>query len=60
MGLLIGNVTIFTNNDQNEMLYGQAVAVEGTRIVAVGPEADLKGCYGAFEQMDGGGRLLMP
>ncbi|MCA9987812.1 MAG: putative aminohydrolase SsnA, partial [Anaerolineales bacterium] len=41
-------------------LYGQAVAVEGTRIVAVGPEADLKGRYGAFEQMDGGGRLLMP
>ena len=60
MSLLIHNVTIFTNNDANEMLRGQAVAIEGSRIVAIGPEGSLKEQYRDGEWLDGSGRLLMP
>lgn len=60
MGYLIHNVTIFTNNDDRVVLHDQAVAVEGTRIVAVGAETALKVQYGHLELLDGGGRLLMP
>ena len=60
MGLLIHNVTIFTNDEQNTILEDYAVAVEGSRITAVSPTPELKSKYPDFEQIDGGGRLLMP
>ena len=60
MGLLIHNVTIFTNNGDNRVIADGAVAVDGTRIVAVGTGAELAGRYGEFERLDGNGRLLMP
>ncbi|MEZ4513881.1 MAG: putative aminohydrolase SsnA [Chloroflexota bacterium] len=60
MGLLIHNVTIFTNDGDNKVIADGAVAVDGTRIVAVGTGAELAGQYGGFERLDGNGRLLMP
>jgi len=60
MSLLIHNVLIFTNDDQNTILEGHAVAIEGTRIKEIGGESELKQKYMQFEQLDGGGRLLMP
>lgn len=60
MNLLIHNVTIFTNDEQNRVLTGQAVAVEGATIRAVGPYEELRRTYGEFETLDGDGRLLMP
>ena len=57
MGLLIHNVTIFTNNGDNRVIADGAVAVDGTRIVAVGTGAELAGRYGEFERLDGNGRL---
>lgn len=60
MGLLIHNVTIFTNDGDNRVIADGAVAVDGARIVAVGTGADLAGQYGDFERLDGNGRLLMP
>lgn len=61
MNLLIDNVTIFTNDEQNSVLDGrQAVAIEGSKIAAVGAEQELKGRFGDFERLDGEGRLLMP
>ena len=60
MSILIHNVTIFTNNEQNAILHDQAVAIEGHRIKAVGPEAALKPQYTQVERIDGEGRLLMP
>ncbi|MDJ0755463.1 MAG: putative aminohydrolase SsnA [Ardenticatenaceae bacterium] len=60
MGTLITNVTVFTNDDQNTVLHDQAVAIDGTRIAAVGPEAELKAQFDGFTDLDGGGRLLMP
>lgn len=58
--MLIHNVTIFTNDDANSVLTDQAVAVEGTRIVAVGDSAELRAQYPHLAPLDGGGRLLMP
>lgn len=60
MGLLIHNVTIFTNDGDNRVIADGAVAVDGARIVAVGTGAELAGQYGDFERLDGNGRLLMP
>lgn len=60
MDLLIHNVTIFTNDEQNNVLTDHAVAVEGATIRAVGPYEVLRQEYDQFEILDGGGRLLMP
>ena len=59
MGLLIYNVTVVTNNDTNRIINNGAVAIEGSRIVAVGSETGLKTQYANFETMDGEGRVLM-
>ena len=42
------------------VLSGAAVAVEGERIAAVGPRAELERAYPAAERVDCGGRLLTP
>lgn len=60
MSLLIHNVTIFTNDEQNNVLDDHAAAVEGAQIRAVGPLDQLRQEHGDFDMLDGGGRLLMP
>lgn len=60
MSLLIDNAVIFTNDEQNRVLWDHAVAVEGNRILEVGPRETLKTRYPGFELIEGGGRLLMP
>ncbi|MCG8606210.1 putative aminohydrolase SsnA [bacterium] len=60
MGLLIHNVRIFTNDVQNGLLLGQGVVVEESRIRELGPEPELREKYRHFQQLDGGGKLLMP
>ena len=42
MDLLIYNILIFTNDDQNGVLCGHAVAIEGLRIFEIGAEAEMK------------------
>jgi putative selenium metabolism protein SsnA len=60
MSILIHNIRIFTNDDQNSLFDGQAVAVEEDRIQELGPESDLREKYRHFKQLDGSGKLLMP
>lgn len=60
MNLLLDNATIFTNDEQNRVLHDHAVAVEGSRIKAVGPRAEVRREFGDFEMIDAQGRLLMP
>jgi cytosine/adenosine deaminase-related metal-dependent hydrolase len=55
MNLLIHNVLIFTNDNQNRVLHNHAVAIEGTRICEIGPEAEMKAKYPHFQKFDGGG-----
>lgn len=60
MSILIHNVTIFTNDENNTVLHDHAVHIEGTRITAVAPTADLAAAYPNSEMINGHGRLLMP
>ncbi len=60
MNLLVHNILIFTNDDQNRILDGHAVAIDGSRVREVGPELQLKTKYSGYQKLDGGGRLLMP
>jgi len=60
MGLLIHNVSIFTNDEANTLIHKGAAAIEGNQIIAVGDERHLKPQYAEFDQLDGEGRLMMP
>jgi len=60
MNLLIHNSTIFTNDEHNTILKGQAVVVENCRIKKIGGESALQKKYPGFKKIDGAGRLLMP
>lgn len=60
VNLLIHNTTIFTNDDHNAILTGQAVALEDSRIKEIGAESVLQKKYPQFKKIDGAGRLLMP
>ncbi len=58
--MIIHNVTIFTNDENNTVLHGQAVKIEGTRIAEIGSAETLQQKYPNAKQIDGEGRLLMP
>lgn len=60
MNTLITNVQIITQETPNRVLTGQAVAIEGAWIKAVGPEAELRQQLADFTVLDGRGRVLMP
>lgn len=59
MKRLIDNTTIVTLTDAG-VLAGQAVVIDGARIAAVGPSAELRALHPDADLLDGGGRLLMP
>lgn len=58
--MIIHNVTIVTNDDQRRVLHDHAVLVEGARIAAVAPAAELFARHPDADRLDGGGRVLMP
>lgn len=60
MNTLITNTQIITQATPNRVLTGQAVAIEGAWIKAVGPEAVLRQQYANYNILDGRGRVLMP
>jgi cytosine/adenosine deaminase-related metal-dependent hydrolase len=60
MNTLITNVQIITQETPNRVLTGQAVAVEGAWIKAVGTEGELRQHLADFTVLDGRGRVLMP
>lgn len=63
MTVLFSNVKVFANDDStpgDQLLPDAAVAVDGARIVAVGPLSEVAERYPGAEVRDGGGRLLMP
>jgi putative selenium metabolism protein SsnA len=60
MGCLIGNAVIFTNDKNNSVLTNSAAAIEGSRILEIGSERELKKKYNHFDYLDGKGKLLMP
>lgn len=58
--MLITNATIVTWEKANRVLENHAVQIEGDRITAVGPSAQLVERYPQDEQIDARGQLLMP
>ncbi len=60
MNTLITNTRIITQETPNRVLTGQAVAIEGAWIKAVGPEVELRQQFADYDVLDGRGRVLMP
>ena len=58
--LVIGNGKLFTRNDEMPFVENGAVAIEGTKIAAVGDTEDIKKQYGDAEFIDAKGGVIMP
>lgn len=57
--LLVSNGTVLTLDDSETIIRDGAVAVSGTRILAVGPAMDFQPEY-ASQHIDAGGGIIMP
>ena len=60
MMLVIGNGKLFTRNDEMPFVENGAVAIEGTKIAAVGETEAIKKQYGDAEFSDAKGGVIMP
>lgn len=60
MMLVIGNGKLFTRNDEMPFVENGAVAIEGTKIAAVGETEVIKKQYGDAEFIDAKGGVIMP
>ena len=60
MMLVIGNGKLFTRNDEMPFVENGAVAIEGTKIAAVGETEAIKKQYGDAEFIDAKGGVNMP
>ena len=60
MMLVIGNGKLFTRNDEMPFVEIGAVAIEGTKIAAVGETEAIKKQYGDAEFIDAKGGVIMP
>lgn len=58
--LVIGNGKLFTRNDEMPFVENGAVAIEGTKIAAVGETEAIKKQYGDAEFIDAKGGVIMP
>lgn len=58
--LVIGNGKLFTRNDAMPFVENGAVAIEGTKIAAVGETEAIKKQYGDAEFIDAKGGVIMP
>ncbi len=58
--LLLTNAIVLTMDEALTQYEPGAVAVQGDRIVAVGPEAELRARFPTAETLDCGGKVLMP
>ncbi len=58
--LVIGNGKLFTRNDEMPFVENGAVAIEGTKIAAVGETEVIKKQYGDAEFIDAKGGVIMP
>ena len=58
--LIIGNGKVITRDSNLPYLEHGAVAIEGTKIVKVGAEKDLKEAYPGAEYIDAKKGLIMP
>ena len=60
MTTLIHDTVIVTGDDNDTVHYGASIAIDGTKIAAIGPNAELQQRYPSAERIDGRGRMVMP
>jgi 5-methylthioadenosine/S-adenosylhomocysteine deaminase len=60
MQTIIHSATIVTADDACAVHYDAAIAIDGTRIAAIGPDAELLARYPAAERIDGRGKAVLP
>jgi 5-methylthioadenosine/S-adenosylhomocysteine deaminase len=60
MTTVIHDTVVVTADDKDTVHYGAAIAVDGARIAAIGPSAELLARYPAAEKIDGRGKMVMP
>ena len=60
MGIVIHNTTVVTGDDRDSVIYGGAIAIEGDRIAAIGPNDEIVNRYPKSEKVDGAGQMVMP
>jgi 5-methylthioadenosine/S-adenosylhomocysteine deaminase len=60
MQTLIHDATVVTVDDAGTVLYDAAIVVDGDRIAAIGPTAELLGRYPGAERVDGRGKAVLP
>ena len=60
MTIVIHNAVIATVDDKDSLHYGAAIAIDGDRITAIGPSAEILARYPGAEKVDGTGRMVMP
>lgn len=58
--MLITNATMITWDEPNQILEGQAIYIEGDRILEIGPEDELALRYPEAEHLDAKGQYVMP
>ena len=58
--MLIVNGRLVTWEKENRVLDGQAVYIEGERVVEIGSQAEMRDKYPEVEEVDAGGQLVMP
>ena len=58
--LLLVNAHVLVMDDPMNQYHPGALAVKGEKILAAGPEAQIKADYSAAETIDCGGKILMP
>ena len=60
MTTIIKNATIVTGDDGKTILYDSAIAIDGDRIVAIGPTFEVLAAHPAAEVVEGGGKAVFP
>ena len=60
MTTVIKNATIVTGDNGRTILYDSAIAIDGGRIVAVGPTAEVVAANASAEMVEGGGKAVFP
>src|SRR5215468_236437 len=60
MTIVIHDTTVVTVDDRDTVHYGAAIAIDGNRIAAIGPSAEIRARHPAAERIDGSGKMVMP
>ena len=60
MTTVIHDAVIVTADDRDTVHYGAAIAIDGQRVAAIGPSAEILARYPTAERIDGRGSMVMP